>query len=504
MQQQGVQPQATEVTPAFTEESPFAEFEKKQAQEKLEGSNYGALNERLNNQLTELNNQFAVLQANDKFDAITTNLTKSINSIDNGIRKIQSNKAIFGSPNGQMRLRNLLAERDQVLAQANADREKLGGDAWERMDADSKLTYTKLLANQQITPQDRIGYTKNNTIIKQTAQNLLLNIPDDKKDQVDEILFGKKKIENGQVQYDADNEPLRVSKGIAFKNKFGVYEPSVDMKVFESKFNELATQFSAAKAETPEKIQEDNLKKARSFRAEYEDRLKSIEEDFIQGGGEKEDFSLKAAVSNRTISQKEADEVQRIKDESEDLRKSGGILTPEERAEIRKKELTTELNTKLINLTENPDSTELKNLYEQGAVRTFGVVDNKLVDQTPEGKTIANKDYVIISDPEIGGQLVKVGANNLTKFLEDANKYYYSGGQFTTKAPGLLGGLFGEAPEGLKKATSLGLAGEETRNKALGITVESIFNTELKKAREAKTKLLQKEEKKLKPADLKF
>jgi hypothetical protein len=446
----------------------FQAFEQADLAKKVEQQ---AINQSLDAQLSQLNQQVELVNNKQKFNEIRVNRDKSLKSIEQSARAIISNKATAGTNFGKMKLQNLYAMEQEVLNQANADMERLGGMAYEKLDPDSRLVYTKLSQNPQIAPQDRIQYTAGNNLIKQTSQNLLLNVPEDKRDQVDEYLFGKKKVENGQVQYDADNEPIRITKGIAFKNQFGIYEPSVDLDTYESKLKEVGQQFSPAKAAKeiePVKDAETTLKRANAMAT-------NIKDMFVESGNAADDFTLEAAIAKDITTKEEVDEIKKLRKEAQIQLLTGQTFDIADIEKMSEKRAKTELNNRLTSLLENPEKETLKSIGQAGIVPTFTVENNKLVSVDSEGASkVKNQDFVIITDPKVGSQLVKIGADKISNFLDDANRYYYVDGEFTTQEPSLT-----EAAR--TRLEALGIVGPKEEEK-----LETPFNTLLKDAYQKK------------------
>lgn len=472
----------------------FKAFEEAELQAKEKPK---TLDREVNAQIGKLNNDLQVLLHNRKFKEIQARKDRSIKSIEASARAILANKPLAGSNFGKMKLRNLYAMQQEVLNQANADMENLGGQSYQELDPDSKLIYTRLAASSQIPPQDRLQYVAGNKKIKEISQNILLNIPEDRRDQVDEYLFGKKKIENGQVQYDADNEPIRITKGIAFKNQFGVYEPSVNMDVFDSKIREIGSQFSPAKAggeggasegEVSEVADFGNrLNMAKRYKSEYDFKLGQLEDDFIQAGNDKEDFNLKAAVENNVATQEEVDKLKQLKVKADEVLEYGATLDEGFREGMELEKAQTELNQKLLSLEKEPDKEELAKIGKEGKIPTFQVVDNKLVEYTPETAQIINDEYIIVTEPGVGPQLVKIGKGKLDEFRKQSEKFYYVDGNFTESAPSFFGsatraaalGIMPIAP-GVPAAMAIADIGRNAK------PVPSRFNDFLKTARQTR------------------
>lgn len=500
----------------------FSDFEI-QAQEEQDKLQAGItakarLDEQLDRQLNELKNQYSLLTHSQKFEKIEANKKRSLDSINRSITAVITNKATAGTNFGRMKLQNLIGMAQEVEQQAAADMEKLGGDSYQKMNPDEQLTYTRLMENGRITPQARLQYVAADNMIKKSTRNLLLNIPEDKRDQVDEFLFGKKKVENGQIQYDQDNEPVRVTKGLAFKNQFGVYEPSVDLDIFESKLKDIGGQFSAARAETGGVQELDVAKLSKSTNDEAENLLKISENAYVAAGYKKEDYSLEDAVKKGVTDKATANQIRNLLTLAEEYgttgRTEGGEGKPlitklqEEKSQKTQQELANTLES----LSKAPSGDAINSLYQSGATRVFEVSNNKLVEVPSEKGENFNEEYIIISDPELGAQVVNIGKGKINKFLEEANKYFYVNGEFTEEAPGFLGTGESIREMALKSIPVAGPAlaarakAAQTGEKKKVVSKLSVFNSELSRARDAKLDLLKEQTKaeKQKKKQLKF
>jgi hypothetical protein len=469
MQEEGKKWQEQEMQRGFQE---FAAIDEEQAKKE---AGKEAFTQQLDGQLNELNQKYQTYLSNEKYKEIQINRDKSLDSINKSRFAIMTNKATAGTNFGMMKLRNLEMMEREILAQSTADMEKLGGKAWEQMDPDTKLVYSRLSQNPQLAPQDRIQYAAGDNKIKQIGQNILLNVPEDRRDKVDEYLFGKKKVENGQVQYDQDNEPIRITKGIAFKNNLGVYEPSVNMDTFDSMVKQLGSQFAPAKAEGGATAEVDAIKEAESLSKRADLLTKTSKQAWTARGLPEEQWTLEEAVKKEITENETATAIKDLTKQAEIQASTGVRFKTSELETLSADKAKTTLDNKLQQLITNPEKEVLKDIGTKGIVPTFKVEDNKLVPEdfgvTPQ---IRNQEYVIIIDPKLGSQLVRIGKDKYNKFLEDTNKYFYVDGEFTGEAPGITRGI-------KTRAAALGIIQPEAPTK-----VETEFNNYLKAARENK------------------
>jgi hypothetical protein len=507
-------------------EEKFAEREAEREQQQIQRQ---ALDAKLDFKLNELKNQFEVVtQGQDmrkKFAEIEKRKNRSIDSIDKAELKVVANKEYATSPAGELELRKLDSKRQEILMQSISDQEKLGLRAWEIMPPDAKLTYTRMKQTGQVNPKDAIEYTQRNYEITKGAQTLKIDLENmgidkNKINEIDDYIFGKKQLTNGQVQYDQDNEPIRAGKGLVFKNQFGIYEPSVDMATFESGLKNIARQFSPAKAEggttaggTPK--EEDPIKEAENLQKRIELINKGSKSVWEADGLPEGEWTLEAAVKAGKTEKAALDTVKELSKQVELQATTGKGLTLAEIETMTADAAKSNLTSKLGQLEDNPDPIELQNLASNGTIRTFTVEDNKLVevesDATP---TIRNEEYVIINDPQTGPQLVNIGKDKIKKFKDDANKFFYVDGSFTSEAPSILGSAVGTAirASALGLAPSLGLAPDilaerTTRGLKTAPKAESIFNKNLETAltnRKSLKETTKAKEKKRKITDLKW
>ena len=428
----------------------------------------------------------------------------SINSIDDAILRIETSKA-GATTSGKLKINDLLTQRKSIEAKAMQDRQKimqnqenLGVNALQYMDNDERIVFGRLLNNNpEINPEMRVKLSMNDNYIKKGISSLEVGlknsgVADAEIDRIKDQLLGKKLLVNGQVQYDQDNQPVRQDGGLVVKNRYGTYEPTVDMKTFTNTLQEIGNQFSPARVEGAiNEVKEidptKSLKDSKSSLDTYNTFREALFPDYVKEGGQKEfkDFLPEDAFKEGQIDKTELNEINEYKTAAKELLQRGVVQEPEVREEKRKISSKSQLNTELQQLTAEPKGDELKNLGRTGKVNTFRVVDNKLTLLQPEEQSeVRNDEYVIIED-ELGTYLVPVGKGGLDEFLKLTQEKFFVNGQFTDEAPGLL-------------------QNQLVRNVALGITAGIIpggkepkvtdtkLNTILGQARDRKKKLQEK------------
>jgi hypothetical protein len=156
---------------------------------------------------------------------------------------IFANRDYASSELGRNRMAMIRQEQAQLDALYQAEDAKLDGNFYNGL-PEKDMEVANVLLNQGVTGKRMSSYTANHGNIRDTFNELILNVPEDKKEEFQRRILGDvKRDDQGNIVRNALGEELRNGSEIVSVTPYGTYDFKISPKAYQNQINKLVNEY---------------------------------------------------------------------------------------------------------------------------------------------------------------------------------------------------------------------------------------------------------------------